>query len=324
MILDKRDQEFFYEGTKYYVGQQIVGTKASEYEGLFGTITEIRDGDDKDTDNETPDIYCSFEAPDMPCDVERVEKIFSDLYDEPKKIEDIILDLVIMAPEMIKPLENPFPKEKVYLVIEDWAHDDNRGTSYLVTTSLEEAKKQMRLIFKRELEEGFLGDQLKGNERFIVDSEDRCYDAYEDGYADAEHYTLYIEEYSMQMDCNFIERASKLHRDTTRFEDFFSHLMEMPKYAHLTNEDLKKLARDPELLFRIQKALEQNDSYWEAYWLSMSDVADKMLKEQWTGMDLHKRAKCGIICISGIEKGYHNGKGQVQRRNEVANRQVRA
>ncbi len=23
----------------------------------------------------------------------------------------------------------------------------------------------------------------------------------------------------------------------------------------------------------------------------------------WTGMDLHKRAKCGIICISGIEKG---------------------
>ena len=52
------------------------------------------------------------------------------------------------------------------------------------------------------------------------------------------------------------------------------------------------------------------------------DVA--LLKIRWTGMDLHKRAKCGIICISGIEKGYHNGKGQVQRRNETANRQVRA
>ncbi len=48
------------------------------------------------------------------------------------------------------------------------------------------------------------------------------------------------------------------------------------------------------------------------------------ITSSWTGMDLHKRAKCGIICISGIEKGYHNGKGQVQRRNEVANRQVRA
>ncbi len=51
---------------------------------------------------------------------------------------------------------------------------------------------------------------------------------------------------------------------------------------------------------------------------------DSSLIAYWTGMDLHKRAKCGIICISGIEKGYHNGKGQVQRRNEVANRQVRA
>lgn len=49
-----------------------------------------------------------------------------------------------------------------------------------------------------------------------------------------------------------------------------------------------------------------------------------MDKKYWTGMDLHKRAKCGIICISEIEKGYHNGEGQVQRRNEVANRQVRA
>ncbi len=280
MILDKRDQEFFYEGTKYYVGQQIVGTKASEYEGLFGTITEIRDGDDKDTDNETPDIYCSFEAPDMPCDVERVEKIFSDLYDEPKKIEDIILDLVIMAPEMIKPLENHFPKEKVYLVIEDWAHDDNRGTSYLVATSLEEAKRQMRLIFKKELEEGFLADQLRFNERFIVDSEDLCYDAYEDGYADAEHYMLYIEEHSMQTDYKFIERASQLHRDTSRFQDFFSELMQNPKYEHLTEEQYRKLAAHPSLLFRIQKALEKNDSYWEAYWLSINEVAAQLLNEQ--------------------------------------------
>ena len=24
----------------------------------------------------------------------------------------------------------------------------------------------------------------------------------------------------------------------------------------------------------------------------------------WTGMDLHKRVKCGIICISEVEKGY--------------------
>ena len=43
---------------------------------------------------------------------------------------------------------------------------------------------------------------------------------------------------------------------------------------------------------------------------------------RWTGMDLHKRAKCGIICISVVKKGYHNGKSEAQRGNEAANRQV--
>jgi len=39
-------------------------------------------------------------------------------------------------------------------------------------------------------------------------------------------------------------------------------------------------------------------------------------------MELHKRVKCGIICISEVKKGYHNGKSEVQRGNEAANRQV--
>ena len=90
--------EFEYEGVKYVVGQPVVATAESEYEGLHGTITEIRDGEDKETDNETPDIYCEFEPP---------EEVFSDLYDEPKELEDIILDLVIMAPGMVRPLEVP-------------------------------------------------------------------------------------------------------------------------------------------------------------------------------------------------------------------------
>ena len=42
----------------------------------------------------------------------------------------------------------------------------------------------------------------------------------------------------------------------------------------------------------------------------------------WTGMELNKRAKSGIICIRADEKGYHNGKGKIQRRNETPDRQV--
>lgn len=66
MILKNSGDVFEYEGVRYTVGEFIYANKNSDYEGLFGVIKEIRDGDDKDTDNDTPDIYCAFENPLIP------------------------------------------------------------------------------------------------------------------------------------------------------------------------------------------------------------------------------------------------------------------
>ena len=80
MILNKAGQTFEYEGKSYMVGAEIIGTDESEYEGLIGTIIEIRDGTDKETENETPDIYCRFYKPVTPYEIHKLEKRFSDLY----------------------------------------------------------------------------------------------------------------------------------------------------------------------------------------------------------------------------------------------------
>lgn len=96
MIINRIGAEFEYEGTTYVIGAPIVGTPESEYEGLYGTITEIRVGEDKETENETPDLYCSFEVPVLPCEVKKLEEVFSELYSQKKTIDDIILDFVIM------------------------------------------------------------------------------------------------------------------------------------------------------------------------------------------------------------------------------------
>ena len=80
MIINRIGDKFEYEGTAYVIGAPIVGTPESEYEGLYGTITEIRDGEDKETENETPDLYCSFGSPALPCEVKKLEMVFSDLY----------------------------------------------------------------------------------------------------------------------------------------------------------------------------------------------------------------------------------------------------
>ncbi len=105
MILNMNGEKFTYEGKTYCIGDRVVATDESDYEGLRGIITEICDGDDKDTDNEAPDIYCSFDVPTDEDAVRKLEEQFSKLYGEKKTVDDLALDLVIMAPSMIRVTE---------------------------------------------------------------------------------------------------------------------------------------------------------------------------------------------------------------------------
>lgn len=73
MILNRTGAEFEYEGVTYTIGGAIVGTTESEYAGLYGRINAIHDGEDKETENETPDIYCEFDPPVMPHEVKALE-----------------------------------------------------------------------------------------------------------------------------------------------------------------------------------------------------------------------------------------------------------
>ncbi len=208
MILNNQNEEYFYKGQKYYIGQRIIATSGSEYEGLLGTIVEIRDGEDKMSKGEAPSICCSFEKPQLSYDIEHFEAAMSELYGEPKKIDEFDLEEINMAPHMIDSIETVNPTQTVYMLIEDWAHDDNHGTSYMLLPNLAEAKKQMRLWFRNELENGFLSDQLKV-ENIVVDSSELCYEAYEEGFADAEHYILYIEERQLAFDDAFVKEVFK-------------------------------------------------------------------------------------------------------------------
>lgn len=101
---------YTYNGTTYTIGAAVVATEASECQGLCGIITEIRDSVDRETENDTPDIYCCFEPPLFPKEIQELEQRFSELYRMPKKLNEIALDMVIMAPEMVRVI-SPDPKE---------------------------------------------------------------------------------------------------------------------------------------------------------------------------------------------------------------------
>ena len=107
MILRENGTRFCVDGKVFTIGGRISANGESEYEGLFGTVTEIRSGADRETENDVPDIYCDFEIPASEEMLRELEARFSDLYGETKTIDDISLDCVIMSPDMLEPLDTP-------------------------------------------------------------------------------------------------------------------------------------------------------------------------------------------------------------------------
>lgn len=104
MILNKYGESLKIDDRVFTVGGRVFANESSEYSGLYGKIVEIRTGADKETDNEGIDIYVSFEEPEDEL-IAELEARFSELYREPKTINEIALDLVIMSPEMLDIIE---------------------------------------------------------------------------------------------------------------------------------------------------------------------------------------------------------------------------
>ena len=89
MIYDREGAMCCHGGREYRVGDRIVANAESPWEGLYGTITEIRDGDDRDTEHDTLELYCSFLPPIHPDEISRVEKRFSAVRGTETALEDI-------------------------------------------------------------------------------------------------------------------------------------------------------------------------------------------------------------------------------------------
>lgn len=220
MILNKAGQTFEFDGKKYVIGAEIIGNEESEYAGLFGMITEIRDGEDKDTENETPDIYCTFEEPITPYEIRELESIFSDLYDEPKKLQDIILDEVIMAPSMIKTLSEMEKEEKVitvYAITVDWATQDASGVTVEVKSDLKSAKRYMRQVLMEERQCGGIFEN-RGEDGIVEESTELSYEIYSEGYFCSSHFSIRIEEKELRCSPEFINKlvnADKINQKST-------------------------------------------------------------------------------------------------------------
>lgn len=210
MILNKPGEIFEYEGRKLMIGDQIVANGESAYSGLFGTITEIRDGEDRETENETPDIYCRFEEPVTPYEIGMLEEKFTNLCGTPKTIDDIVLDLVIMSPEMvmtIKETECSKVSIPIFVITEDWADNDDSGFNVWFTHDLTSAKQKMNLAIKEAMPGGGIFDLL-GEDGIKEESSELSYEIYSEGYYCSSHYSIHIKEDVFTCPAAFINKLA--------------------------------------------------------------------------------------------------------------------
>lgn len=200
MIFKNVNDTVEYRGKSYYVGADIVGTSESVYDGLFGNIVEIRTDADKETDNQAPDIYCEFVAPIFPEDIKRFENKVSLLYGKEKTLEDIALDRVVMAPEMIKSLVKDVETRTVtvFTLEEDWATDNNYGHSTQLYFNYDLARKNLCEKILEEKQDGCIKQWNEIN--LVEDYGDDYYEVYEEGYYSEQHYFVSITRHDVLMD----------------------------------------------------------------------------------------------------------------------------
>lgn len=276
MLINKPGAKFLYNGITYRVGDVIIGSDQSEYAGLIGSIFEIRDGSDKETENDTPDIYCSFDPPVLPTDIEKVEAVFSDLYGTQKILDDIFFDMVIMAPEMITVPGQSKKSIKLYILSEDWAANGGTGHSSSIYSDPLEARARLNEALGNEIDSGCLSDWINTPE-YRTETSENSYEGWLDGFYCESHYAISLEERNVVLTPSVIGDVGRDYLDASRYEDFAYQVEQWEEISELSEEDYQRYLADVRIPNMIDKGL--SDTYWECYWEAVSEAAHTLLRE---------------------------------------------
>lgn len=147
MIINQIGAQIQYQDTLYTCGDAVIATPCSVYTGLFGVITEIHIQDSQIPAKKPPEFCCQFYPPFDPLAIEELESRFTCLCSSPKKLKDIPLDYVIMAPEMIRVLlpQNSTHIVTAYRIEEKYAFNDGEEYGMEVMFELDETQAILRL-----------------------------------------------------------------------------------------------------------------------------------------------------------------------------------
>ena len=279
MIINRAGAQFTHEGVTYTIGDKIFSNDTSDFRGLFGYIKEIRTGDDRETDNDTPDIHCYFYPPFEPEAIAELESRFSALYRSPKKLEDIALDEVIMAPDLIQVVTSANSTHMItaFRVEESWVVKGEPGME--VTPALDEmqAKQRMAELIHNESSEGCIFE-WRDDPQFEVEITPTFYECWlRDEYCE-NRYKVKITPVHICVSEELFESIGRRYVDGILRKHFAEQIEDWEELEGLTPMQIYEMIAAPNVPERIKNQLNENGCLVESYWEAVSEAAFALVK----------------------------------------------
>lgn len=266
MILNQTGAKYYYNGIIYSIGDKFIVTDNSSYNGLFGVISEIRDGDDRESQDSPVEIYCEL-LPPMSSG-------------KNPETADTDPDRVKLTPAMIRVFEaeEQLQKVTVYFVREDWVIRGDCGEFSHPTTDYDHARMILQEIVLQEQLDGCASNWAQREDFEVVCDKD-SYECWLQGEYCENHYRISIEKVELPIGGKSLAALGKAYIDSKFRQQFAEQVECWEEIVDLDDTQFADLIAQPQVPECIRRALKESGSLIDAYWEAVSEAALHLVKQ---------------------------------------------
>ena len=209
-----------------------------------------------------------------------MESRFSALYRQKKVLDDITLDEVIMAPEMIRVINpNGVHSITVYTVHEEWVLKGDYGENRFPALDLDHAKLKMTELIHNDRAEGCISQWREHGAMEEDVAGENYYECWvHDEYCE-NHYKVSIETQTIHISEDVFTEIGKAFVDRILRRDFAEQIEDWEEISGLSDAQIADMVAQPCVPERIRKQLKENGYLEESYWESVSEAAFKLVEQ---------------------------------------------